>query len=128
MASVESFISTIFVASSIAINPIVPITTPLIIADDLDLIELPFSDNIILSPAEFFANSVGNVFEVIWQWTLMNVLTPLIVIAFLILFFAMQYYMIKFYIFVIKSGIPFVRRVSTLYKLKRDNILTGLHK
>lgn len=41
----------------------------------------------------------------IWAWLLFNIITPVMVIVILILFFVAQYYLIKMYIFVIKNVI-----------------------
>lgn len=59
-----------------------------------------------------FAMDIGAVFNEIWTWLLYNLLTPIILIAFLILFFVGQYYLIKAYFFIIRKSYVMVSTLS----------------
>ncbi len=59
-----------------------------------------------------FVMDIGAVLNEIWTWLLYNILTPLILITFLILFFAGQYYLIKAYFFIIRRGYVMVSTLS----------------
>jgi len=59
-----------------------------------------------------FAMDIGAVFNEIWVWLLYNLLTPIILITFLILFFVGQYYLIKAYFFIIRKSYVVVSSLS----------------
>jgi len=64
---------------------------------------LDYGVNILVSP-----------FTIIWEWLLMNILTPFLLLAFLILFFVGQFYLIKLYFYV---GKVFILNLIKLFNL-----------
>ncbi len=122
MASIDGFINVISKAGEIILfgpaEILIPVASEL--SDDSLIFHQPLK---ILDPANIInalSNTMSNTFTDIWMWLLLNILSPLIMIVFLILFFAGQFLLFRFYIYIFKALFPYIKSLWNLFKRTQE--------
>ena len=119
----QTNLETLQILGTIALNAVFPpsflLTNP---ADETFLIFEQYN-LASLTPAfafQVFSNTISNVLSSVWFWLLYNLLTPLILIVFVILFIGAQYYLIKGYIWLFSKVFKiFSETYKTLFTEER---------
>lgn len=129
MTEILNYVSSVLIKSTIKSSPLLN-TIDFVygsLSDGASIINLPIVN---LGIASSISNSIGNVFNNIWLWLLYNLITPILLIVFVILFVAGQYYLIKAYIWIVKNIVLNVLRgynsISKSAKVKQ--ILNNYNK
>ena len=117
MTSPMNYVKDVVIETALTMSPALTPFTFLYgtLADGAGIVNLP---NLSLDVVGLATNSFANVMTGIWQWLLYNLIAPLLLILFIVLFLVGQYFLIKAYYFLIKNV---VLRVISMYNMLIDS-------
>ena len=95
------FITETIIRTSLSVTPVAPILNFPAVNELIESVNYSFEE-VSLNPVNLLTSTITNPILDIWAWLLFNLITPILLIVFLILFFVGQYYLIKLNITLIK--------------------------